>query len=310
MVSKKKIRVGIIGPGGVGYTHIDSLKRLENVEIVAIAARNEERAKFYKKNSNFDYVYSDYRGLIDNKQIDVVHITTPNYLHFEQVQYAVEAGKHVICEKPLGMNASETSQLLKLAERKGLVHAINFNFRFFPLVQQAKAICARGELGEIVTIIGGSLSDDFFYPSEYNWRMDPKKGSPSLAVSAIGCHWLDLMQFVSGLKVESVFAEFANIWPVRDKIIAIHKDIKKYRKMNCPLEEYANILLRFNTRAKGNMILSLVAAGRQFDFFFEIIGLQSSVAWNLPDANRLWRGFKGRPNQIISRKSGFITSRS
>lgn len=298
--TKGKIKVGIIGPGGIGYTHFETLRRLQNVEVVGIAARDINRAKFYRKKFNIETIYSDYRELIDNREIEAVHIATPNYLHYSQVKYAIEAGKHVMCDKPLGLNSKETGELMALAERKKIAHAINFNFRFFPLVRQAKEICENKELGNIFFIRGGSLSDDFLFPSDYNWRMDPQKGGSTLAVSTIGCHWIDLIQFVSGLKVEEVFADFKNIWPIRKKL---RREGEKSDSldMQCPLEEFASILLRLDNKAKGNALISLASAGRKFEFCFEMSGSKGSVYWSLPEANALWRGYRGRPNQSILR---------
>jgi predicted dehydrogenase len=306
----RTIKVGIIGPGGVGYTHIESLKRLKNVEIIGIAANGADRAEFYRKKHNIANVYSDYRRLVDEKKVEVIHVATPNYHHYQQVKYAIESGKHVICDKPLAMNEKETVELLSLATRKGIVHAVNFNFRYFPLVQQAKAICKKQELGEIFLIRGGSLSDDFLWPSDYNWRMDRKKGGSSLAVSTIGCHWLDLIQFVSELKIEAVLADFKNVWPIRIRSDKTSGGKVILKKVQCPLEECASILLRLNNnKTKGNATISLASAGRKFEFCFEMSGSKGSIYWSLPEANVLWRGYRGKPNQVILRDPLLLTAK-
>src|SRR5436305_290831 len=158
---------------------------------------------------------TSYEALLEDSSVDVVHLTTPNHLHYPQVKQALAAGKHVVCEKPLATTAAESAELLELAERSGLVHCTNFNIRFYPMVQEARARVARGELGEIWNVHGGYLQDWLLFPTDWNWRLDPAQGGELRAVADIGSHWLDLVQVVAGLEIEEVFADLATTIPVR-----------------------------------------------------------------------------------------------
>ena len=127
-----------------------------------------------------------------------MHLTTPNHLHYQQVKQALEAGKHVVCEKPLALTSEQSAELLELAERAALVHCTNFNIRFYPQVQQARALIAAGALGRVWNVHGGYLQDWLLLPTDWNWRLEPEQGGALRAVADIGSHWLDLVQFVTG----------------------------------------------------------------------------------------------------------------
>jgi len=300
----RKMRVGIIGAGGIGATHIDALRRIECVQITGLADLNEELALSYAKRHNIPKAYRDYQELVSDSAIQAVHIASPNYAHFPQAKAALEAGKHVVCEKPLGLSAKETSELARVAERKGVVTAVNFNIRFFPAIQQAKEMVQENGLGDICIMRGWSLEDIFLHQTDYNWRMDPEKGGSSCVLGATGCHWLDLAQFTSGLTIDSVCADFTNVFPtrLRERQDEVRSPTSpEYERKDTPLEEYASILIRFNNGAKGTLTLSEVSAGRRWDFFLEVSGLKGSIAWDLSQADKLWVGSRDKPNQIILR---------
>ena len=144
-----------------------------------------------------------------------MHLTTPNQLHYEQVKATLAAGKHVVCEKPLGMDSTETAELLRLAEQSGLVHAVNFNVRFYAQCQEARARVARGDIGDVRLISGGYLQDWLLFDTDWNWRLDPAEGGSLRAVGDIGSHWLDLVQFITGRRVEAVMADLTTFLGVR-----------------------------------------------------------------------------------------------
>ena len=153
--------------------------------------------------------------MLADPRVDVVHITSPNDAHAAQVRAALAAGKHVVCEKPLGLDARETAELLALARESGLVHAVNFNIRFYPQVQEAAARVRAGELGDVRLVSGGYLQDWLLLDTDWNWRLDPAVGGELRAVGDIGSHWIDLMTFVTGQHVEAVCADLTTFIPVR-----------------------------------------------------------------------------------------------
>jgi predicted dehydrogenase len=257
-VEMKKIKVGIIGTGFIGPAHIEALRRLGYVDIVALADINEEVAKQKAELLNVEKYYGDYKKLLEDEEIEVVHVCTPNYLHYKISKEAIMAGKHVICEKPLAMNSAEGGELVEIAKKKNLVNVVHFNLRFYPLMHHLKKMIERGELGKIFAINGSYQQDWLLYETDFNWRLMPEYSGISRAVADIGSHWLDLIEFVTGLKVIEVFADFATFHPIRKKPL---KPVETYagklmtsddyEDIEIKTEDYATVLLRFDNGAHG-----------------------------------------------------------
>ena len=129
-----RIRIGIIGTGFIGPAHIEALRRLPQVEVLALAEAGDQVAAEKSAALGIDTPYGDYHALIQDERIDSVHVCSPNHLHYEMVKAALAAGKHVVCEKPLALTVSEADELVELAQEKRLVNAVNFNIRFYPLL--------------------------------------------------------------------------------------------------------------------------------------------------------------------------------
>ena len=143
--------------------------------------------------------------MLADPKIDVIHLATPNYLHYPHAKAALQAGKHVVCEKPLAMNSQQSADLVTVAKETGLVNVINFNIRFYPMAQQARSMVQNGEIGDIFILQGSYLQDWLLLPTDWNWRLEPELGGTLRAVGDIGSHWLDLMSFITGLKVKEGF---------------------------------------------------------------------------------------------------------
>ncbi len=166
-----ELRAGVVGTGFIGAVHVEALRRL-GVEVVGVVGSSPERARA----KTLAPVIDSYERLLADERVDVVHLTTPNHLHYPQVKQALEAGKHVVCEKPLAMTSEQSAELLELAERSGLVHCTNFNIRFYPQVQQARALVSDGAVGAVWNVHGGYLQDWLLLPTDWNWRLEPDKG--------------------------------------------------------------------------------------------------------------------------------------
>lgn len=310
----KKIRTGIIGSGFVGLIHIEALRRLGYVDVAALAEIDEDRAKQKADQLGIPKAYGDWRDLIEDEEIEAVHICTANFLHFEMAKKALLAKKHVICEKPLGMNSKQTSTLIDLAKKKGCINAVGFNVRFYPLVQHMRTMIQRGELGDIFTVRGSYLQDWLFYDTDYNWRVDPELSGPSRAIADIGSHLLDLIQFVTTLKITEVFSDFGTIHPIRKKPLEVRETYTKekieageYEEKRIETEDYASVLLGFNNNnTKGVITVSQVDAGRKNQIFLEISGSKKTVCWNSETPNELWIGYRDKPNQLLMKDPNLI----
>ncbi|MQY73928.1 MAG: gfo/Idh/MocA family oxidoreductase [Clostridia bacterium] len=301
-----KINAGVIGTGFIGPAHVEALRRLGYVDVVAIADISMEIAKEKAEQLSIYKAYGDYKELLEDKTIEVVHICTPNHLHYPMVKQALLTGKHVVCEKPLAVSSEQGKELLELVKRTGLTAAVHFNLRFYPLMQQAKAMIEAGELGRILAINGSYQQDWLFYQTDYNWRLEPEFSGKSRAVADIGSHWLDLVEYITGVKVERVCADFCTFYKTRKKPLRLvetytGKILKSsdYKDIEINTEDYATVLLRFNNGAHGSMTVNQVAAGRKNRLAFEIYGTKKSIAWDCEDPNQMWIGKRDSKNELL-----------
>lgn len=302
----EKIKIGVIGTGFIGPAHIEALRRLPHTEVVALADIDEETARSKANALGIEEYYGDYRKLLENEKIRSVHICTPNYLHYEMAKAALNAGKHVLCEKPLATKVKEAEELVELAEAKGLANGVHFNVRYYPLMRQVKNMVHQGELGRIFSVHGSYLQDWLFYDSDYNWRLEPALSGTSRAVADIGSHWMDLIEYLTGLKINEVLADFATFHPIRKKPLKpletyAGKILKPEDYQNIPIntEDYAAVLFKFDSDSRGMTTISQVSAGRKNRIYFEIDGSQKSVAWDSEEPNQIWIGRRDRNNEIL-----------
>jgi predicted dehydrogenase len=299
-----EVKAGVVGTGFIGAVHVDALRQL-GVEVTGVVGSTPERAEA----TRLAPVYENYDALLADERVDVVHLTTPNNLHHRQAKAALEAGKHVVCEKPLALTAAESGELLELAERKELVHCTNFNIRFYPMVQEARARAS--DLGEIWNLHGAYLQDWLLHPTDWNWRLEPERGGALRAVGDIGSHWLDLVQFVTGLEVEAVFADLATAIPVRQRptgeveTFAAANDVERVDEPMAT-EDLAHILVRFRGGARGSCVVSQVSAGRKNAIRFEVDGSRGSLAWDGETHEQLWLGRRDAPNEVLLRNPGLM----
>ena len=308
-----ELKAAVIGTGFIVPAHVEALRRL-GIEVVGVAGSSPERVRPKAEALRIRRVYADWRELIEDPAVDVVHITTPNYLHYPMAKAAIEADKHVVCEKPLAMNSQESAELLELAEEAGIVHAVNYNIRFYPLCQEARARVARGDLGYVYIIRGSYLQDWLFYDTDWNWRLEPELGGSLRAVADIGTHWLDLTSFITGLRVQAVLADFRTFIPVRKKPSKpidtfAGKELRPEDYIEQPIhtEDYATVLLAYENGARGVMTVSQVSAGRKNRLAFEIDGSKSSLAWDSERPNELWIGHRDGPNELLMKDPSLLT---
>ncbi len=302
----EKIKAGVIGAGFIGPSHIEALRRLGFVDVLAIADANEELTIKKAEILNIEKAYGDYRDLLHDKEIDVVHICSPNHLHYIMVKDSLEAGKHVVCEKPFAMDSIEGLELLELSKKTDLITALHFNIRFYPLVQQAREMIRKQKIGEILAINGSYQQDWLFYQTDYNWRLEPEYSGASRAIADIGSHWLDLMEYITGNHVVSACSDFATFYPLRKKPLMPLETFSgkvmnpyDYKDIKITTEDYASVLLRFDNGAHGSLTVNQVAAGRKNRIYFEIYGTEGSIAWDGENPNEIWFGKREGPNSLM-----------
>ena len=302
-----KIKAGIIGTGFIGPAHVEALRRLGFVEVAAVAERGDELAKAKAEQMSIAKAYGDYRKMLADPEIQVVHNCTPNHLHFAINKEILAAKKHIISEKPLAMTSTESRELVRLARDAQVVNAINFNYRYMPLVQHARQMCqAAGDVGRIYAVHGSYLQDWLLLANDWNWRLVPELSGESRAVADVGSHWCDLVQFITGMKIVRVMADLVTIHPVRKRPkVEVETYAGKVLRpedledVQINTEDYGSILLEFDSGAHGSLTVNQCAAGRKNRLYLEIDGEKCAISWNQERPNELWVGRRNGPNQTV-----------
>jgi predicted dehydrogenase len=308
----KKIGMGLVGPGFVAAHHIDAVRRLGDVDVVAIAGSSQQSADRKAREYKVDRAYGDFSSLIADPDIQVIHNTTPNYLHLPVTLAVLAAGKHVISDKPLAMNPEEGRTLRDAAVATKVAHVVTFNYRGNPLVQQARGMIARGESGDVSFVHGHYLQDWMTDPNVYSWRSDPSKGGSSSALGDIGSHWCDLAEHISGLKITSVLADLTTVIPVRYSAGASAeafstKAAGERTPVNVQSEDLASVLLRFENGTKGCFSVGQVLPGHKNDVVIEVNGRSTSLKWKQEQQNELWIGHYNRPNELMAKDPSLVS---
>ena len=297
------VRAAVIGAGFVGRAHIEALRRLA-IPVQGVLGSSVARTQEACRALGISRAYKSMEELANDSSVDVVHICTPNHLHFTEAQSALHAGKHVMCEKPLAMNAKETAALVKMARKQKRVGAVTYNLRYYPLCQEAHALVKQGAIGEPRIVHGTYLQDWLAYPSDWNWRLDPKLGGSMRAIADIGTHWLDLISWITGRRLEELCADLATVIPVRQRPKGPVETFKKSddrasEAVRMSTEDYGSVLLHFEGGLHGVMTVSQVSAGRKNRMWFEIDGSEGSLAFDQEQPNLLWIGSRKEANSCL-----------
>lgn len=297
----KQLKAGVVGVGFIGAVHIEQLRRLGNVEVVALA--DEAGAQEKADALYVPHAYTNYKDMIDNEQLDCVHICTPNSTHYEIAMYAMERGVNVVCEKPMTCTVEEAEKLRAYAKEKGLVNAMNFNCRFYPMAYQMRQMVRSGEVGDIYTVHGGYLQDWLFLDTDYSWRLEPEFTGASRAFADIGSHWIDLVEYITGLRAVEVLADFAIFHKTRKKPtkeIATYSGMalrpEDYEEVPITTEDYATVLFHMENGACVSCNISQVFAGRKNQMIVSVAGSRCALHWDSENSNALWIGRRERDN--------------
>ena len=306
------IGAAVIGSGFIGTVHIEALRRL-GVQVHGLLEVSPEHGAKRAADLGLPRAYADMGEMLADERVEVVHVTAPNALHFPQVREILAAGKNVVCEKPLATTSQESAELVRLAREAGVVNAVNFNIRFYPVNQHLAQLVAEGGLGDVRLVTGHYFQDWLLLDTDWNWRLDPAEGGMLRAVGDIGSHWLDLMSFVGGLRIESVMADLVTFVKVRHQPAGPVETFSTQRAANTiPREmvtdDAATILLRFEGGARGAVAISQVSAGRKNSLQYEIDGSTAAAAWDSERPDELWLGRRESPNELLIRNPALMNA--
>lgn len=302
----RRVKTAVIGAGFMGKVHSEAIRRLGHVDIVAVAALTAAEASGFAQSIGVDRSTGDYRELLADPAIEAVHVCTPNSLHFPVSKEALQAGKAVLCEKPLSMSVAEAQEMVDLAAAKNLPNCVNHNLRFYPVVQHVRRMIEAGELGDILVVQGTYSQDWLLYDTDYNWRIEKAANGDLRVVGDIGSHWMDLVQHLTGLKITALCADLQIVHKTRKKPKkAIETFAGKtlrpedYDEVPIETEDFGAVLVHLGDRARGAYTVSQVSAGCKNRFQMEIFGTKCGVTWNQERPDELWIGHRNSPNQII-----------
>lgn len=309
----QSLTTAVAGTGFIGPVHVEALKRL-GVRVKGILGSTPSKSEKARQALALEKAYASFEEILADPEVQAVHLAVPNVQHFPMAQAALLAGKHVMCEKPLGMTSAETRELVTLAAQTGLVAGVTYNIRFYPLNLEARHRIRHTADNRVHSVTGSYVQDWLMYDTDYNWRVLAEHGGALRAVADIGTHWIDLVTSITGLEVEAVFADLQTVFPIRKrpkgevetfsgKIIA-PEDLEE---VAIDTEDAGAVMFRFKGGARGMLWVSQMTAGRKNCLRYEIAGSKESLAWNSEAPNELWIGHRNTPNELLLRDPALVS---
>jgi predicted dehydrogenase len=287
-----ELRAGIVGTGFIGAVHARAARRA-GARLTGVAASSPESAQEAARALGAARAYPSAEALVADADIDVVHICTPNHLHLALAEAALAAGNHVVCEKPLALDAAGARRLVEAAEGSGLQAAVPFVYRYYPTVREARQRVRDNAAGELRLIHGAYLQDWLLRPEDDNWRVDEALGGRSRAFADIGSHWCDLAQFISGHRITRLSARLLTAVPERlsaDGRRAFAPADGTGDRRAVVTEDAAVVLFETDRGAVGTVTVSQISAGRKNKIWIELDGAQAALSFDQENAEELWCG--------------------
>ena len=270
------LRAAIAGTGSIGKVHARSA-RLAGAALAGVAASSPESARAAAAELGAERAFDSAEEMVRDPAIDVVHVCTPNHLHLPLAEAALAAGKHVVCEKPLALDAAGAHRLVDAAAESGLQTAVPFVYRYYPTVREARERVSSGQTGPLRLLHGSYLQDWLLRPDDDNWRVDERLGGRSRAFADIGSHWCDLAEFVSGQRIARLSARLLTAIPERQGRPATTEDA-------------ALVLFETDAAAIGSVVISQISAGRKNRLWLELDGAEEALAFDQEHPEELWCG--------------------
>jgi predicted dehydrogenase len=305
---KRKLRMGMVGGGQgafIGWVHRMAAALDQQIDFVAgCFSRDFENTKTTGAQLYLDPArcYNTYQEMAQaeiqlpaDQRIDFVSIVTPNESHFAIAKTFLEAGIHVVCDKPMTYTLQEAEELVKLVEKTGLVFALTHNYTGHPLVRHARQLFASGEMGTVRKVIVEYLQDFLMYPHEKEgqkqalWRVDPRQAGLGGTLGDVGSHALNLLEYIANDRVTQICADKSTFLPDRE------------------LDEDVNVLLHLNGGGKGVLTISQIATGEENNLWIRIYASKGAIVWRQENPNYLEVYRYGEPRQTMTRASDYLS---
>jgi predicted dehydrogenase len=313
----RKINTAVFGTGFVGRVHLEGIRRLGYVHLYAIGEPQIEKARQLAAEFGVEKTEADYRRILDDKEVEAVHVCTPNFMHHPIAKEALQAGKHVLCEKPLATSTREAQELVALAGETKRRNATFHNLRYYPMVQHMRRMREDGELGEILAVQGTYSQDWLLYDTDWNWRLVSKENGPSRCLADIGSHWCDMAEHITGQRITALAADLQTFHKTRKQPKGpietfAGKTLRPEDYIETPIdtEDFAAVVFRMGDRTRGAFTASQVSAGRKNRLNIEIYGTKAGVSWDQERPDELWIGQRNASNQIIVKDPSLLKPRA
>lgn len=293
----ERTRVGLIGTGWIAGAHLEALRRLETVHVVAVCGRDAARTRAFAQRHGIEGWYTDVEGMLRDAALDAVHGCTNTASHDAVNRAAIAHGKHLYAEKPLSDSAAAAHETWRMAERAGIVHGLNHQYRMNAAVQEMRVRVKRGDAGGILLAHGRYHQQSGLYRTDFKPRM--RERGVTWALSDIGTHWVDTACCVLGRRVEQVLARVVTVYPERE--------LPDGTPVAVATDDLCTALLRFEGGAEGSCTISKVSAGHMNDLALAVDGTKMSMAWRQEAPGWLSIGHKGRPNELLQVEAGLLS---
>ncbi len=288
----RRLRAAVVGTGFVGPFHVDAIRRGGYADVVALVGSDAGRTAIRAAALGVTLGTTDLSAVLGDPSIDVVHVCTPNRTHVELATAVLEAGKHLVLEKPIATTWADARRLAGLAAQRRLHAGVALTYRGYPMVRRARAAIQAGELGDLRLVHGGYIQDWLAEATDYNWRLEPEIGGASRAVADIGSHWFDTAEFIAGERISAVLADVATFLPRRSRPLGGATTFSSGQgpseQVDVHSEDAATILVRFEGGARGACVISQVSPGRKNGLTLELAGSRATIDWEQEDPEHLW----------------------
>jgi predicted dehydrogenase len=286
------LRAAIAGAGFIGAVHARSA-RLAGARVVGVSASSPAHAEQAARELGIGRAFASSEELVQADDVDVVHVCTPNHLHLPLAEAALAAGKHVICEKPLALDAAGARQLVDAAAEAGRQAAVPFVYRYYPTVREARERIRTGASGPVRLLHGSYLQDWLLSAEDDNWRVDADLGGASRAFADIGSHWCDLAEFISGHRITRLSARTLTAVPQRRRATvqrAFSTPDSDGELRAVGTEDAAVVQFETDGGALGTTVISQISAGRKNRLWLELDGANEALAFDQEEPESLWLG--------------------